>query len=326
VGFVNNASDSPKNKHTIKAKFLSDLQAALCQDSDLKAFVFFTNIDLTPGEISKLESSALAHGVSFVNIYYRERIRVVLDSPEGLGYRYQYLGMLMSDAEQSSFFSRFGKDLEQLLTGRLERLERKIDLLEFARWQSGTIRRIDLRVLLKQLEESERREPEHFRVCMELQSVVYEKRSIILGGQDDYWESGNGNWYLGTKSFFFKQGVGTIEKSWIPQGPRVGGGYIHELHFGARWRPFSDTLAAEFDDLALDFHFTENLQERIARVRFTIDSYVFVDGPIRESVIDHTKPSLGWPTPLTEEQACVKWRACDFGWIRLDHLPMIKDR
>lgn len=326
VGFVNNATDSAKDKRTIKRKFLSDLQSALRQNKDLKAFVFFTNIDLTPAETEELQQSAVAQGVSFVEIYWRERIRLALDSPEGLGIRYQYLAMQLSPAEQASFFSRFGKDLETLVTGRFERLERKIDLMEFARWQTGKICSIDLRVMLKHLEESERREPEHFRACMELQSVVHEKRSIILGGQDDYWKSGSDGWYFGTKTFFFRQRVGTIEKSWIPQGPRVGGGYIHELHFGVKWRPVSDILAAEFDDLALYFHFTENLSERIAKVKFTIDSYVFVDGPIRQSVIDYTQPSLGWPNPLTEEQASMKWRACDFGRIRFDHFPMIEDQ
>ena len=326
VGFINNVSDSPGDKRKIKKKFADDLDAALKQNKDLKAFVFFTNVDLTPSEIKKLKQSAEAKGISFVDIYWRERIRHALDGPEGLAIRYQYLSIPLSEAEQASFFSRFGKDLERLVTGRFERLEKKIDLIEFARWQAGRIRSVNLHVIFKELEKSKRSEPEHFRVCLELQGVEREKRSIILGGQDDYWESSDGGWYLGTKTFFFRQRFGKIEESWIPQGPRLGGGYVSGLHFGVKWLPVSEILAAEFDNLSLHFHFTENLLDRIAKVKFTIDSYVFIDRGIRLGRIDYIKPSLGWPSPLTEEQEKAKWRFCDFGGIRFDELLKIEDR
>ena len=81
VGFVNNFSDSPKDKRQIKKKFKDDLDAALKYNRDLKAFVFFANVDLTPSEVQGLEQSAEASGISFVDIYYRERIRHALDSP-----------------------------------------------------------------------------------------------------------------------------------------------------------------------------------------------------------------------------------------------------
>lgn len=326
VGFINNVSDSPKDKREIKRKFVDDLDAALKQNKDLKAFAFFTNVDLTPGEIEELKQSAEAKGISFVDVYWRERIRHALDSPEGLAIRYQYLSIPLSDAEQASFFSRFGKDLEKLVTGGFERLEKKIDLTEFKRWQTGGIQNIGLHLFFRELEKSERREPEHFRACLELHSVAHEKRSVILGGQDDYWKSNNDSWYLGTKTFFFRQRYGKIEESWIPQGPRVGGGYVDGLHFGVRWHPVSDILAAEFNGLGLHFHFTENLLGRIAKVKFTIDSYVFIDREISLGSIDYVRPSLGWPVPLTEDQANVKWRFCNFGWLRFDDPPKIENQ
>lgn len=325
VGFLNNVSDSPKDKRRIKRKFTDDLDVAVAENKDLKAFVFFTNVDLTPGEVETLKRSAEAKGVSFVDVYWRERIRLVLDGPEGFAIRFQYLSIPLSEAEQASFFSRFGKDLERLVSGRFERLEHKIDLIEFARWQTGKIRSINLHLSFREPELSERHQPEHFRVCLELQSVNHEERSMILGGQDDYWRSDDSRWYLGTKAFFFRQRFGKIEESWIPQGPRAFGGYVAGLHFGVRWRPVSDILAAEFDDLSLNFHFTENLLDRIAKVRFMIDSYVFVDREMRLGTIDYLKPSLGWPTPLSEEQANVKWRFCDLGCIWFDKLPKIEE-
>lgn len=99
---------------------------------------------MSEGEVEELNQSAESKGISFVDIYWRERIRYALDSPEGLAIRYQYLSIPLSEAEQASFFSRFGKDLERLVTGRFERLEKKLDLAEFARWQTGKIRSINL--------------------------------------------------------------------------------------------------------------------------------------------------------------------------------------
>jgi hypothetical protein len=326
VGFINSVSDSTKNKREIKKKFNHDLAVALEQKQDLKAFVFFTNVDLTPAEVDNLKKSAYDRGVSFVDIYWRERIRQALDSPEGLAFRFQYLNLPLSEAEQASFFSRFGKEIENLFLGRFDRLEKKIEFIEFLRWQSGKIRKVELKISYKNIEESKRCNPDHFRVCLELQSVVHEKRSIILGGQDDYWDAGNGDCYLGTKTFFFRQHYGEIQDSWIPNGPRVGGGYVQELNFGVRWLPISEILAAEFDHLGLNFHFTENLLDRIARVKFSIDSYVFVDSKLQFGSIDFVGPSLGWPNPLTEMQQKQKWRYCNFGWISFDKLPKSKEQ
>jgi len=325
VGFVNNASDTPKEKRQIIRKFEDDLDAALRRNQDLKAFVFFTNVNLTPGEIEKLQKKAHVKGVSLVDIYRRERIRMALDSPEGLGFRYSFLEMPLSEAEQASFFSRFGKDLERLLTGGIERIEKKLDLLEFSRWQAGRIRSINLHVKFKELEKFPKSEPEHFRVCLELQSVAHEKRSMILGGQADYQRSAENAWHFGIKTFFFRQRFGKIEGSWIPSGPRVSGKYVGELDFGVIWRPTSEILAAEFDNLDLNFHFTENLLDRIARVKFNIDSYVFLDRAIRLDITDQVGPSLGWPDVLTKEQAAIEWRYCDLGSIVFDRLPKIKD-
>ncbi len=57
VGFINNVSDSPEDKRKAKKKFVDDLDAAQKQKKYLRAFVFFTNVDLTPSEIEKLKQS-----------------------------------------------------------------------------------------------------------------------------------------------------------------------------------------------------------------------------------------------------------------------------
>lgn len=321
VGFLNSVSDTAKEKRQIEHKFKLDLEAAIEQMPKLKAFVFLTNIDLTPSEVNKLKGVAESKGISFVDIYWRERIRLALDGAEGLAIRYRYLSLPLSEAEQAAFFSRFGKDLERLVVGKFDRLEEKLDELEFARWKAGPVRMISLEVVLKELIESKRKTTEHFRVCMELQGVVHERRSIIIGGRDDYWRADSNSWYLGTKTFFYRERHGEIENSWIPNGPRAGGGQLRRLQFGVRWRPISPVLAMEFDGLYLNFHCTENLFNRIARVRLMIDSYTFLNARPEIGLIENVRPSLGWPEILSAEEEAVAWRFFGFGSIDFDQLP-----
>jgi hypothetical protein len=131
VGFLNSVSDDAKDKRKIKKKFKDGLDAALEAKSDLAGFVFFTNADLTPGERDKLIEHARGKGVAHVEIYWRDLIRTCLDGPEGFAIRAQYLQIMMNDAEQAAFFSRFGNELQDLITDRFSLLDRKIARLEF---------------------------------------------------------------------------------------------------------------------------------------------------------------------------------------------------
>jgi hypothetical protein len=136
VGFHNSVSDSPANKADAKRKFEHDIARALEADTSLKVFVFFTNVSLTIGEKTEITASGRIRGLSVVEIFDRERIRIALDSAEGLGLRYQYLNISLSDAEQASFFARWGNDLEQLVTEQKTILEAKLDRLEFLQEQA----------------------------------------------------------------------------------------------------------------------------------------------------------------------------------------------
>jgi hypothetical protein len=324
VGFVNNACDSPQDKRCIKKKFKDDLQAALKAETKLHAFVFFTNVDLTPGEQKELSEWGRKRGVTFIDIFYRERIRHLLDSPEGLGFRYQYLSMPLSEAEQASFFSRYGSDLERLVKGGFDTVERKVDQLEFNLWKSGTLRKIKLELGLREWEESRREIPEHFRVVLELQSVVHEKRSIMLGGRDDFWETGNGGWFFGTKTLFWRQAFPQDKPLWRPQkGARVGGGIITALRFGVSWYPRSPVLITEFEHLNFHLHVTENLTDRLASARLTLDSYVVFDHKIESAFWEKARPNFDWPDELRPEETKLEWRWCNSicAGLQLEHVP-----
>ncbi len=318
VGFKNSASDSPQNKRDIQKKFRDDVIAARRADTKVKAFVFFCNVDLTPCEIEELKKFAHQQDFSHVDIYWRERIRQALDSVDGLALRFQYLGIKLSDAEQAAFFARYGKDLEDLIHGRFDRIEQKLDEIEFARWKAGNVRSLELDIQFKNYVESAHSRPEHFRVALEMQGVEYEKRSMILGGRDDFWPTKDGRFYFGTKTFFWRQQMGNIEDSWLNTHTRVGGGIITGIRLGITWRPVSSIHAVEFEGLLARLHFTENLADRIGRVQFTIDDYIFVDSQFSRDDLGNYKPHLGWPDELTEEEVSIAWMAKDLWRLSFD--------
>ncbi|OAP38435.1 hypothetical protein AU381_22990 [Sinorhizobium glycinis] len=85
-----------------KRKFTSDLKASLAHKR--RGFIFVTNQHLTPKNRKELEEIAFTNDKVCL-IYHRERIRIVLDSPQGYGIRVQYLGIPMSENEQLAYFS-----------------------------------------------------------------------------------------------------------------------------------------------------------------------------------------------------------------------------
>lgn len=135
VGFFNQANDSEEYKKKAKIKFKEDLSIALEQEPIPEIFVFFTNTNLTLGEKGELIAYAKAQGLADAEIFDRERIRVFLDSPDGLSVRFQYLNIHMSEAEQATFFARWGDDIQTVISegfGRLEVLLSRIQFLQEA--------------------------------------------------------------------------------------------------------------------------------------------------------------------------------------------------
>jgi hypothetical protein len=131
VGFVNQANDSEEQRNRAIAKFKDDLQAAKSSDPQVNVFVFFTNVNLTVSDESELEIFARQEGMSYAEVFDRERIRVALDSTDGLGIRYQYLRITLSEAEQAAFFGRWGADIQNLISERFGKLEKTLNRLQF---------------------------------------------------------------------------------------------------------------------------------------------------------------------------------------------------
>lgn len=125
VAAVHFARDPIKFGKT-KEKFKSDLSASTKHNCD--GFIFLTNQELNVGERSELERLAAAAAKRCL-IYHRERLRVMLDSPQGYGLRLGHLGFAMSMEEQAAFFASSGQNLTKALkaqTRAIEELSRRV--------------------------------------------------------------------------------------------------------------------------------------------------------------------------------------------------------
>lgn len=101
-----------KSFSDIKSKFAGDLLGVVSNDAH--GIVFLTNQRLSPTERKELISIAKASSAKAI-VYHRERIRTLLDSPQGFAHRLEYLGIDMTKEEQLSFFSQWNNIFSQKL-------------------------------------------------------------------------------------------------------------------------------------------------------------------------------------------------------------------
>jgi hypothetical protein len=110
--FPNNSNE--KNFGAAKAKFESDLVGVAKNSAE--GFVFITNKELALAERIALEGLAASAGCTFSRVYHLETLRMLLDSPGGVGIRLLILGIPMSLEEQQSFVERMLLDQRTLLS------------------------------------------------------------------------------------------------------------------------------------------------------------------------------------------------------------------
>ncbi|MCP4363568.1 MAG: hypothetical protein GY796_36680 [Chloroflexi bacterium] len=144
VGFKNGGGVDDSTRADAEHKFKTDLDRALEENPSLVAFVFFTNVDLTPTRIELLKTYTQRKNVNIVDIFDMERLRHALDSPEGLIARLHYLDIPMSPTEQLALVSKFGNQLQNAVTARFDRVERTLGQMErFLDWQKP-LQRLDV--------------------------------------------------------------------------------------------------------------------------------------------------------------------------------------
>ena len=131
VGFVNGANDSSEQKRKVRRKFIDDLESAIAAAPRPDAFVFFTNLSLSTGEKEDLIKEASGRKVLHCEIVDRERIRIALDSTDGFAIRFQFLSLPLSEAEQASFFAKWGDDIQAIIATGFQKIERTLQRVLF---------------------------------------------------------------------------------------------------------------------------------------------------------------------------------------------------
>lgn len=311
VGFRNSAHDSAEDKTWVKKKFESDLIAALDKNVDLKAFVFFTNVDLTPREHDGLAQFANSKGIRKLDIFYRERLRILLDSPEGLGFRFQYLGIPMSEAEQASFFGKFGTELEKMVVEGFGIVDRKLARLEFL--QSCSKQLFSMKLVLGLKEAVGPEDLGHFRAALELRDFSSSSEptpTLWLAMRDAYARATIG------QSEHLLPGIRTVSWSQNPEA-KIQGTTIGSLNLGQFQQLVATTgvhgkgpfkTLGDLDRKSVGLYVTRRLVERVSGVALIANNYAVLSLPFNVFRLDERlKPHFEWPEDLSDDERSEEW-------------------
>jgi hypothetical protein len=131
VGFVNQATDKSDDRIKSESKFIKDIDRAISEGIQFSMFIFFTNVSLTVRSKEKLISYAKEKAIHHCEIYDRERITLSLNSADGYAIRYEFLNISLSEAEQATFFAKWGEDIQGIISDGFGKLQKSINRLLF---------------------------------------------------------------------------------------------------------------------------------------------------------------------------------------------------
>jgi hypothetical protein len=194
AGFRNMVDDGTEDKNWARTKFKADVDRMMKAKPDLTAMAFFTNVAQTPGELNELSAFAATKGITFVDLFSRERIRGELDSIRGLMFRVRYLQIPMTIEEQNAFFEHFGNKLEEAIGKRFEGLEGQLHRVQFELDAQKPLRYLRLVLVLQRPYTAD--ELRRFRFLAEIVplSGYGQHPKLWLGATDQYEGQGeNGN-------------------------------------------------------------------------------------------------------------------------------------
>ena len=296
-GFRNAVKDDVADKRWACKKFKDDLQTALNENAALKGFVFFTNVDLTPGEQDKLKNHAKGKGIGHVDIFNRERMRLVLDSIEGWGYRLQFLEIEMTREEQLAFIERYGSRLESLLEKQRQELndqqwqiENKLKRIEFMHDCSKPVVEAMVEINLNRAYTAG--ELGQFRILLQISSFILDPQGaetkLLFASQDAYryspdrtllsFSATNRVWSQNPDETIVNSGIDLVPMSlpMMPNGStdattRSLGSFatVRLLKSGFR------TLGT-FDRATIRVYLTRSLFQKISSVAFVVNDYLVV--------------------------------------------------
>lgn len=300
VGFRNGGGADDSARQEAEEKFKSDLDRAITENPSLAGFVFFTNVDLTPTRIENLKAYAQGKNIQIIDIFDMERLRHVLDSPEGLTARLQYLDITMSATEQAALVSKFGNQLQNAVTARFDRVERTLAQMErFLEFQKPLLR-LDLYVELTQPATSADIGDEVIRFIIYGLHDLSNTLSCLFVNQVGHSRSGNA--------------IVVLTHIWIEENPsKIRSSSIRSsLHTMTSYNELSLTTfgkrlsIADFTIVGLEVVCTEGIRGRISQIEVDVNGYqLFCCPPDAEGEVT----GLKWAEELPYNAADRKWVA-----------------
>jgi hypothetical protein len=310
VGFRNNAIDSTEDKKWSIEKFQSDISGARSALPDLLGFVFFTNIDLTPAEVTEYENIARSYGFQHIDIFYRERLRIALDSPRGLALRYQHLGIPLSEAEQAAFFSEYGSQLEAILHRGFSQVDARLKRLEF--YHDSSLRLDAIELFVELTREFSPDELGHFRILVEFIDLHEPEPhpTLWLACRDaysSYVSNGVATPLIGTRSLSWCRNPDEKLQDTVFCASQLT---TNSLNAGVgvhRRGPFR--VLADLDKKNLSIYVSENLYDKIAAIYVSANEYWLAGAPAEMFVPLDSQPLAKWIESLTNEEAAQQWKS-----------------
>ncbi|MES2462344.1 MAG: hypothetical protein V4671_17295 [Armatimonadota bacterium] len=326
----NTANDSREQKREINKKFQHDLVSALQAKQKPQVFIFLTNVGLTVGEKDNLVEQGKAKGLTYCEIFDRERIRIALDSADGFSIRFQYLNITLSEAEQASFFARWGDDIQSVISNGFQKLENTLDRILFYQEASTAISYLYVVLELDRTYTAE--EIKHFRAfCNVILKEAKQNIWRLLFGSSDM--SGR---VLGQTGHQFtpqisgiKYGISSgqwechINATEDSQGSRnptfnlVGGlrsvGMESVTSIDLKYRPTDyqrlnpKLCVRDLDECTFDVILNRSLAEKVAAVRIFANEYKLQELSKSDFVIRGTRFDFKIPIQFTEDEISDPW-------------------
>lgn len=332
VGFVNQANDSKEHKKSVSKKFKDDVNAALRDTPPVQAFFFLTNVNLTVREKDRLVRHAKQVGLPYCEIFDRERIRIALDSPDGLAIRFQYLRLPLSEAEQASFFARWGDDIQSVISTGFRRVEATLARLLFLTEASDIWRGLTVILELDQTYPSD--DLGHFRAfCyLELKAPQYQIFGVQFGRFDRPNRVRDTD-HLDSLPVGVKYGTGgaqwehvSEDPNWVPEGifdrsnlslkltstsSAIGSAEVDFLiidYTHDSYRRLAPRLRLrDIDDASFIAIVNKSLAERIRCIHVLANGYKLQEISQEEFHIDTAEVEVEGPVPFTATELADPW-------------------
>ena len=313
IGFQKSVSDSQSERTQARKKFEGDLARALEENKHLCGFVFFTNVDLTVDDENDLVVHAKTAGIEFCDIFDRERIRIVLDSPDGFALRFQYLDIALSEPEQKTFFARWGANLNALIADSFQDIEKRLNRIEFNQECQRPLEHIMF--VMHLAEPVSAREMPEFRAFMvlapSLPRPIFRRFHFAITNDDGKWSADD-----------VRRGAALANRFWIDD-PRVDDS-VQEVSkgCGVRSDPLtkiacggdfdyylcdSPIMLGDLDDHDFTFFVNKGLVDRITTIEILANGYRLWQSSRDGLRFDEPHSEVRWPWPLTDEEQKDKW-------------------